>query len=62
MSNLTGTPAISVPVDYSPTNNLPIAVQIIASWWREDIILKVAHALETNVRTQKPRVFYDILQ
>jgi aspartyl-tRNA(Asn)/glutamyl-tRNA(Gln) amidotransferase subunit A len=38
-----GLPVAAVPVPLDP---LPIAVQIIAAPWREDIALRVAHALE----------------
>ena len=40
-----GLPVVAVPVPLSP---LPIAVQIIAAPWREDVALRVAHELETN--------------
>jgi 1-carboxybiuret hydrolase len=40
-----GLPVVAVPIPLSP---LPIAVQIIAAPWREDIALRVAHALEAN--------------
>jgi aspartyl-tRNA(Asn)/glutamyl-tRNA(Gln) amidotransferase subunit A len=38
-----GLPVVAVPVPLTP---LPIAVQIIAAPWREDVALRVAHALE----------------
>ncbi len=38
-----GLPVVAVPVPLSP---LPIAVQIIAAPWREDVALRLAHALE----------------
>ncbi|RXG96578.1 AtzE family amidohydrolase [Bradyrhizobium zhanjiangense] len=38
-----GLPVVAVPVPLEP---LPIGVQIIAAPWREDIVLRVAHALE----------------
>ncbi|WP_234682193.1 AtzE family amidohydrolase [Bradyrhizobium monzae] len=38
-----GLPVVAVPVPIEP---LPIGVQIIAAPWREDIALRVAHALE----------------
>jgi 1-carboxybiuret hydrolase len=38
-----GLPVVAVPVPLEP---MPIGVQIIASPWREDIALRVAHALE----------------
>jgi aspartyl-tRNA(Asn)/glutamyl-tRNA(Gln) amidotransferase subunit A len=40
-----GLPVVAVPV---PLNPLPIAVQIIAAPWREDVGLRLAHALETQ--------------
>jgi aspartyl-tRNA(Asn)/glutamyl-tRNA(Gln) amidotransferase subunit A len=38
-----GLPVVAVPVPLDP---LPIAVQIIAAPWREDLALRVAHTLE----------------
>jgi AtzE family amidohydrolase len=38
-----GLPVVAVPVPLEP---MPIGVQIIAAPWREDIVLRVAHALE----------------
>jgi 1-carboxybiuret hydrolase len=38
-----GLPVVAVPVPMSP---LPIGVQIITAPWREDIALRLAHALE----------------
>jgi AtzE family amidohydrolase len=38
-----GLPVVAVPVPLAP---MPIAVQIIAAPWREDIALRIAHALE----------------
>src|SRR6202034_1098513 len=40
-----GLPVVAVPVPLMP---LPIGVQIIAAPWREDVALRLAHALETN--------------
>ncbi len=40
-----GLPVVAVPVPLTP---LPIAVQIIAAPWREDVALRIAHALETK--------------
>jgi len=40
-----GLPVVAVPV---PLNPLPIAVQIITAPWREDVALRLAHALETQ--------------
>jgi aspartyl-tRNA(Asn)/glutamyl-tRNA(Gln) amidotransferase subunit A len=40
-----GLPVVAVPVPLEP---LPIAVQIITAPWREDIALRIAHALESK--------------
>jgi Asp-tRNA(Asn)/Glu-tRNA(Gln) amidotransferase A subunit family amidase len=47
-----GLPVVAVPVPLSP---LPIAVQIIAAPWREDIALRIAHALEQMGVAAAPR-------
>jgi AtzE family amidohydrolase len=40
-----GLPVVAVPVPLAP---LPIAVQVVAAPWREDVALRIAHALETE--------------
>ena len=47
-----GLPVVAVPVALDP---LPIAVQIITAPWREDVALRVAHALETTGVAVAPR-------
>ena len=47
-----GLPVVAVPVPLQP---MPIGVQIIAAPWREDIALRVAHALETGGVAASPR-------
>jgi aspartyl-tRNA(Asn)/glutamyl-tRNA(Gln) amidotransferase subunit A len=47
-----GLPVIAVPVPLKP---LPIAVQIIAAPWREDVALRIAHALEVKGVVGAPR-------
>ena len=47
-----GLPVVAVPVPLSP---LPIAVQIIAAPWREEVALRVADALEANGIARAPR-------
>ena len=42
-----GLPVAAVPV-WPDGEGLPIGVQIIAAPWREDIVLRIAHALERN--------------
>ena len=47
-----GLPVVAVPVPLEP---MPIGVQIIAAPWREDIALRVAHALERAGVVSAPR-------
>ena len=47
-----GLPVVAVPVPLTP---LPIGVQIIAAPWREDVALRIAHALETSGRRARRR-------
>jgi 1-carboxybiuret hydrolase len=51
-----GLPVVAVPVPLEP---MPIGVQIITAPWREDIALRVAHALERSgvVSAPPPRGF-----
>ena len=47
-----GLPVVAVPVPLKP---LPIAVQIISAPWREDVALRIAHALEQMGAVAAPR-------
>ena len=44
--NLSGQPAINVPVEWTDTG-LPVGVQLVAGYGREDVLLRVASQLET---------------
>ena len=44
--NVTGLPAISVPVHVDEATGLPVGVQIVAAPWQEDMLLQVAAQLE----------------
>jgi amidase len=44
--NVTGQPAISVPVHHDDATGLPVGVQIVAAPWREDLLLQVSRTLE----------------
>jgi amidase len=43
--NLTGQPAISLPMHWSESG-LPVGAQLVAAWGREDLLLRVASQLE----------------
>ena len=47
-----GLPVVAVPVPLEP---LPIGVQIIAAPWREDVALRIAHALERAGAVAAPK-------
>jgi aspartyl-tRNA(Asn)/glutamyl-tRNA(Gln) amidotransferase subunit A len=47
-----GLPVVAVPVPLKP---MPIGVQIIAAPWREDVALRIAHALESKGVVAAPR-------
>jgi amidase len=44
-ANLTGQPAISVPL-YWTASGLPLGIQLVADVWREDLLIRVASQLE----------------
>ena len=50
-----GLPVVAVPVPLDP---LPVGVQIVAAPWREDVALRIAHALEEMgvVAAPQPRL------
>jgi Asp-tRNA(Asn)/Glu-tRNA(Gln) amidotransferase A subunit family amidase len=45
IANLTGVPAISVPVGFS-AEGLPIGLQLMSAWGRDELLLDAAEALE----------------
>jgi amidase len=44
--NVTGQPAISLPIHQDHITGLPAGVQIVAAPWREDLLLQVSRTLE----------------
>jgi amidase len=44
--NVTGQPAISVPIHHDDATGLPVGIQIVAAPWREDLLLQVSRILE----------------
>lgn len=55
-ANLTGHPAISVPIGYDE-NNMPVGLQIIGRPWEESMLLRIAENLEQHMEQRKPTVF-----
>ena len=44
--NVTGLPAMSVPIHHDDGTGLPVGIQIVAAPWHEDLLLQVARTLE----------------
>jgi aspartyl-tRNA(Asn)/glutamyl-tRNA(Gln) amidotransferase subunit A len=55
--NVWGLPAVSVPCGFAK-NGLPIGLQIAGPHWREDLVLRLAHAYEeaTEWHRRRPAV------
>jgi len=47
-SNVTGQPAISLPLGRSPSTGLPLGVQLVARFGREDVLVQVASQIEVT--------------
>jgi len=43
--NMTGQPAVSLPLHWTP-DGLPVGVQLVAAYGREDVLVRVASQLE----------------
>jgi len=61
-SNMIGTPAITLPVALD-ARGLPIGVQLQAGHWGEDLLLRLAHAVERDHSAQQraPAVYAAVL-
>ncbi|MEU8713967.1 amidase family protein [Streptomyces sp. NPDC048663] len=44
--NVTGQPAVSLPLHHDEATGLPVGVQLVAAPWREDLLLQVSRTLE----------------
>lgn len=58
--NLTGQPALSVPVGYDD-QDLPIGLQLIGRHWEEATLLRAALAVERTLTPRLPKVHYELL-
>jgi Asp-tRNA(Asn)/Glu-tRNA(Gln) amidotransferase A subunit family amidase len=58
LANYAGIPALTLPVGYDPESHLPIGLQIMTPWWREDLMLRIGNVLETYFQKERPRVFF----
>jgi Asp-tRNA(Asn)/Glu-tRNA(Gln) amidotransferase A subunit family amidase len=56
-ANLTGHPAISIPVGYDQ-RGMPIGLQAIGKPWEESILLEIAGILEQMYEKRKPEVYF----
>lgn len=59
-ANLSGLPAISVPVGYDGSE-LPIGLQVMGRAWEEHVLLRIAASLEARIERRAPRVHYRYL-
>ncbi len=55
-ANLTGHPAISVPIGFD-AKNMPVGLQFIGGLWEEALLLKIAAGMEEKIEPAKPTVF-----
>jgi len=55
-ANLTGLPALAVPVGY--LDGLPVGLQLMGSWWRERQLLRAGIVVEKHLERQRPAVGY----
>ena len=63
LANLTGIPGLVLPVGYTKGAGLPISLQLMGSWYQENLLLKVGWALEQTgaFPARRPKVFYDVI-
>ncbi|KAK9407800.1 fatty acid amide hydrolase-like [Crotalus adamanteus] len=62
LANLTGIPALVVPVGYT-ISGLPISLQVMTKWWNEELLFQIGLKLEQFRGTMvKPIIYYDILR
>lgn len=60
-ANLIGVPALSFPAGYD-SRGLPVGMQAMGRWWREDVLLRLAAAAEGIVERRQPKVSWRLLE
>eukprot|EP00301_Raphidiophrys_heterophryoidea_P027219 c9550_g1_i1.p1 GENE.c9550_g1_i1~~c9550_g1_i1.p1 ORF type:complete len:632 (-),score=148.75 c9550_g1_i1:53-1921(-) len=62
LANLSGIPAVAIPMGVDPATQLPLSFQFMAANWNEHVLLRLAKALEPRIsHLPKPSQFYPIL-
>ncbi len=61
LGNLTGIPAVTVPVGYS-ADGLPIGIQFMSKWWTEELLIRIAYTIEKIVHRKTPEIYVNILE
>ena len=59
--NITGIPAITIPVGYGESG-MPIGLQFAARPWEESLLFELGYAAESIVARTKPEVHFDLLR
>jgi Asp-tRNA(Asn)/Glu-tRNA(Gln) amidotransferase A subunit family amidase len=59
-ANLSGQPAMSLPVGYDAAG-LPLGLQLMGKHWDEATLVRVGLAVEADVEPRRPEVFYQLL-
>ena len=59
--NVSGHPAIALPVGYTQNGGLPVGMQFVTRHWEEGALFRIARAVEKLVEKKRPAVFYDNL-
>jgi Asp-tRNA(Asn)/Glu-tRNA(Gln) amidotransferase A subunit family amidase len=60
LGNLTGLPALSVPVGQDALG-LPIGLQLMGRPWSEHLLFRAAHAIEQRIARQRAELQFDLL-
>ncbi|MBW2733617.1 MAG: amidase [Deltaproteobacteria bacterium] len=59
-ANLTGLPALTLPVGYD-VSGLPVGLQLMGKHWQEALLLEVGAVLEAGIKRRAPAIHFDVL-